>query len=42
MAWEVGTKDFSKAKMRKGRWASTTVKPVEAMLCIVYFVVAAL
>jgi hypothetical protein len=40
MAWEVGTKDFNMAKMRKARWASPTVKHVEAMLRLVYFVVA--
>jgi hypothetical protein len=42
MAWEAETKDFSKAKMRKARWASPTVKHVEAMLRLVYFIVAAL
>jgi hypothetical protein len=29
MAWEDGT---SRVKMRKARWASPTVKPVEAAL----------
>jgi hypothetical protein len=42
MALEAGTKDFSKVKMRKARWASPRVKPVEAMLRLVYFDVAAL
>jgi hypothetical protein len=42
MAWEAGTKDFSKAKMRKARWASPTVKLVKAILHLVYFTIAAL
>jgi hypothetical protein len=29
----------SRAKMKKARWASPTVKPVEAMLCLVYLIV---
>jgi hypothetical protein len=32
MAWEDGT---SRVKMRKARWASPTVKPVEAALRLV-------
>jgi hypothetical protein len=32
MAWEDG---MSKVKMRKARWASPTVKPVEATLHLV-------
>jgi hypothetical protein len=42
MTWEAGTKDFSKAKMRKTRWASPMVKLVEATLHLVYFAIAAL
>jgi hypothetical protein len=32
MAWEDG---MSRVKMRNDRWASPTVKPVEATLCLV-------
>jgi hypothetical protein len=39
MSREVGTKNSSRVKMKKARWASPTVKPMEAMLCLVYLTV---
>jgi hypothetical protein len=39
MAWKAGTGISSKVKMKRARWASLMVKPVETALCLVYFVV---
>jgi hypothetical protein len=39
MAWEAGTKNSSRAKMKKARWATPTVKSVEATLRLVYLTI---
>jgi hypothetical protein len=42
MAWEARTKNSSRVKMKKVRWASPMVKLVEAALHLVYPLFAAL
>jgi hypothetical protein len=42
MAWEAGTKNFSKVKIKKARWATPMVKPVEVALRLVYSMFVAL
>jgi hypothetical protein len=39
MALEAGTKNSSRAKMKKAGWASPTVKPFEATLHLIYFAI---
>jgi hypothetical protein len=39
MAWEAGTKNSSRVKMMKARWAAPMVKLVEAALRLVYLTV---
>jgi hypothetical protein len=42
MAWEARTKNSSRVKMKRARWASPKVKTVEAALHLVYLFLAAL